>query len=144
MQWVMTSHVRYYHKKNKTSGHIWQGRFKSFIVEKDSYYLTLMRYIEANALRADLSKTAQDWQYGSLSERVFRNRKILNKPYGELDNWVEYVNTPQTQKEIDKIRNSINRQAPLGNENWVIKMAKKHGLLSTLKARGRPKNKKKL
>ncbi len=34
----------------------------------------------------------------------------------------------QTQKEIDKIRNSINRQAPLGNENWVIKMAKKHGL----------------
>ncbi len=50
----------------------------------------------------------------------------------------------QTQKEIDKIRNSINRQAPLGNENWVIKMAKKHGLLSTLKARGRPKNKKKL
>ncbi|NYT27836.1 MAG: hypothetical protein H0A76_08040 [Candidatus Thiodubiliella endoseptemdiera] len=34
MQWVMTSHVRYYHKKNKTSGHIWQGRFKSFIVEK--------------------------------------------------------------------------------------------------------------
>ncbi len=47
MQWVMTSYVRYYHKKNKTSGHIWQGRFKSFIVEKDSYYLTLMRYIEA-------------------------------------------------------------------------------------------------
>ncbi len=68
----------------------------------------------------------------------------MNKPYGELDNWVEYVNTPQTQKEIDKIRNSINRQAPLGNENWVIKMAKKHGLLSTLKARGRAKNKKKL
>ncbi len=48
------------------------------------------------------------------------------------------------KKEIDKIRNSINRQAPLGNENWVIKMAKKHGLLSTLKAKGRPKNKKKL
>ena len=26
MQWIMTSHVRYYHKKNKTSGYIWQGR----------------------------------------------------------------------------------------------------------------------
>ena len=49
MQWVMTSHVRYYHKNNKTSGHIWQGRYKSFMVEKDSYYLTLIRYIEANA-----------------------------------------------------------------------------------------------
>ncbi|KAF3977342.1 MAG: transposase, partial [Methylococcales symbiont of Iophon sp. n. MRB-2018] len=60
MQWVMTSHVRYYHRKNKTSGYIWQGRFKSFLVEKESYYLTLFRYIEANALRAKLSTTAQD------------------------------------------------------------------------------------
>ena len=54
MQWVMTSHVRYYHKKNKTSGHIWQGRYKSFMVEQESYYIALIRYIEANALRADL------------------------------------------------------------------------------------------
>jgi putative transposase len=47
MQWVMTSHVCYYHKKNQTSGHIWQGRFKSFIVQKDNYYLTLLRYIKS-------------------------------------------------------------------------------------------------
>ncbi|NYT27291.1 MAG: transposase [Candidatus Thiodubiliella endoseptemdiera] len=70
MQWVMTSMCVIIIRK-QTSEHIWQGRFKSFIVEKDSYYLTLMRYIEANALRADLSKTAQDWQYRSLSEKVF-------------------------------------------------------------------------
>ena len=66
MQWVMTSHVRYYHKKNRTSGHIWQGRYKSFIVEKESYYISLIRYIEANALRAKLVLKAQDWDYGSL------------------------------------------------------------------------------
>nr|WP_066044493.1 transposase [Bathymodiolus septemdierum thioautotrophic gill symbiont] len=144
MQWVMTSHVRYYHKKNKTSGHIWQGRFKSFIVEKDNYYLTLLRYIEANALRANLSKFAQDWQYGSLAERVFKNRTLLHPPYLKLDDWTAYVNTPIYQKELDKIRNSVNRQAPLGNKNWTIKIAKKYGLLSTLKARGRPKNEKKL
>jgi len=59
MQWVMTSHVRYYHRKNKTSGHIWQGRYKSFIVQKDSYYLSLLRYIEANALRAKLVNEAE-------------------------------------------------------------------------------------
>ena len=34
MQWIMTSHVRYYHKKNKTLRHIWQGRYKSFICRK--------------------------------------------------------------------------------------------------------------
>lgn len=112
----------------------------SFIVEKDGYYLTLLRYIEANALRAALSKTAQDWQYGSLAERVFNNRILLHKPYAQLDDWMTYVNTPQSQSEIDKIRDSVNRQAPLGGENWAAKIAKKYGLLSTLNAIGRVKN----
>ena len=67
----------------------------------------------------------------------------MHKPYiGLDDDWVEYVNVPQHQKEIDKIRNSVNRQAPLGGENWTVKITKKYGLLSTLNARGRPKNKK--
>ena len=66
MQWVMTSHVRYYHRKNKTSGHIWQGRYKSFIVQKENYYLTLIRYVEANAKRAKLTKDAKTWIYSSL------------------------------------------------------------------------------
>ncbi|MDP0563478.1 MAG: hypothetical protein QS721_14600 [Candidatus Endonucleobacter sp. (ex Gigantidas childressi)] len=101
-------------------------------------------YIEANALRAKLSKTAQDWQYGSLAERVFKHRNLLSKPYAKLDDWVEYVNTPIYQKELDKRRNSVNRQAPLGEKNWAAKVAKKYGLLSTLKARVRPKNEKKL
>ncbi|KAF3980378.1 MAG: hypothetical protein HFP76_02345 [Methylococcales symbiont of Iophon sp. n. MRB-2018] len=125
MQWVMTSHVRYYHKKNKSSGHIWQGRFKSFLVEKESYYLSLFRYIEANALRAKLSTTAQDWRYGSLAERVFKSRTLLHKPYMQLNDWTNYVNTPQTQKELDKIRNSVNRQAPIGSKNWVVKITQK-------------------
>ncbi|CAC9543270.1 hypothetical protein [uncultured Gammaproteobacteria bacterium] len=35
----MTPHVRYYHKKNKTSRYIWQGRFKGFMLKQGSYYL---------------------------------------------------------------------------------------------------------
>ncbi len=42
MQWLMTSHVRRYHHYYGTSGHIWQGRFKSFIVEGDGHLLTLL------------------------------------------------------------------------------------------------------
>jgi REP element-mobilizing transposase RayT len=56
MQWVMTSHVRYYHRKNKTSGHVWQGRYKSFIVQQDDYYAVVMKYVEASALRTKLVK----------------------------------------------------------------------------------------
>jgi len=139
MQWVMTSHVRYYHKKNKTSGHIWQGRYKSFMVEKESYYLTLIRYIETNAHRAKLTKKAQDWKYGSLYERVTKNRELLNEPYVTLyDEWINYVNQPLREGELENIRNSVNRQAPLGQEQWQVEIATKYGMLSTLRSRGRP------
>ena len=139
MQWVMTSHVRYYHKKNKTSGHIWKGRYKSFMVEKESYYLTLIRYIESNAHRTKLTQKAEEWKYGSLYERVTKKRELLNEPYVELyDEWVQYVNQPLKEGELEKIRNSVNRQAPLGQEQWQIETATKYGMLSTLRKRGRP------
>jgi len=41
--------------------------------------------------------------------------------------------------ELEKIRNSVNRQAPLGKDEWQIIVASQHGLLSTLGSRGRPK-----
>lgn len=89
------------------------------IIAKESYYLILIRYIEANAFRAKLVKKAEDWTYGSLQERVEENRKLLNEPYITLyEEWVKYVNTPLREGELDNIRNSVNRQAPLGREQW--------------------------
>lgn len=140
MQWVMTSHVRYYHRKNKTSGHVWQGRYKSFIIEKESYYISVMRYIEANALRAGLVTKGEEWIYGSLHERVLTERILLSEPLIEIgDDWVNYVNEPMKMYEIEKIRNSVNRQAPLGEDGWQLEVAAQYGLLSTLGNRGRPR-----
>lgn len=140
MQWVMTSHVRYYHKKNGTSGHVWQGRFKSFIVERESYYRTLIRYIEANAKRAKRVKRAEAWLYGSLNERIEKSRELLDEPYMELDeDWTAYVDEPIRKNELEKIRNSVNRQAPLGEAEWQMHTAAELGLLSTINERGRPR-----
>lgn len=142
MQWIMTSHVRYYHQKNKTSGHVWQGRYKSFIIEKESYYISVMRYIEANALRANLVKKAEEWKYGSLHERISSqlDETHLCEPLMDLgDDWKNEVNTPMKIYELEKIRNSVNRQAPLGEEGWQMEVGSQYGLLSTLGNRGRPK-----
>jgi len=140
MQWVMTSHVRYYHRKNKTSGHVWQGRYKSFIIEKENYYISVMRYIEANALRVGLMNHAEEWKYGSLHERISTERILLSEPLIEIgDDWVKFVNEPMKMYEIEKIRNSVNRQAPLGEDGWQLEVASQYGLLSTLGNRGRPR-----
>ena len=139
MQWLMTSHVRYYHRKNKTSGHVWQGRYKSFIVQKDSYYIEVMRYIEANALRAGLVEKAEDWIYGSLYARISSTAHLSESLVELGDNWKESVNAAMQADELEKIRNSVNRQAPLGKDEWQIVVASQHGLLPTLGNRGRPK-----
>jgi len=55
----MTSHVRRYHQHYKTSGHIWQGRFKTFIIQEDSHLLTVLKYVEGNPVRAGLVNLAQ-------------------------------------------------------------------------------------
>ena len=71
--------------------------------------------------------------------RSRKNRELLNEPYVILyDEWVKYVNQPLREGELENIRNSVNRQAPLGQEQWQIETATKYGMLSTLSKRGRP------
>ena len=62
MQWLTLTHTQRLRAHNHSTGygHIYQGRYKSFIVQKDNYFLQLCRYIESNALRAGLTRKAQD------------------------------------------------------------------------------------
>ena len=108
--------------------------------KQESYYITLMRYIEANALRAGLVNSAEAYMYASLYERLHHNRFLLHQPYMDLDNeWLQYVSTPLAVHELDTIRNSVNRQSPLGELDWQVEKASKLGLMATLNPRGRPK-----
>ncbi len=70
MQWLMTSHVRRYHRHYGSSGHVWQGRFKSFPVQDDDHLLTVVRYVEGNPVRAGMVKSAKDWPWSSHRENV--------------------------------------------------------------------------
>ena len=61
MQWLLTSHAHGYRKRYRGSGHVWQGRFRSFPIEENQHLLTVLRYVERNPLRAGLVTHAQDW-----------------------------------------------------------------------------------
>src|SRR5260221_11811046 len=66
MRWVGVTHVRRHHAHYHTrgGGHLYQGRFKSFPAQDDRHLLTVLRYVEANALRARLVDRAEDWRWG--------------------------------------------------------------------------------
>ena len=70
MQWLLTTHVRRLHRREGTSGRVWQGRFKAFPIQHDEHLLTVMRYVERNALRAGLVDDAVAWPWGSLAWRA--------------------------------------------------------------------------
>ena len=143
MQWLMTSHVRRHHRQYDSRGHVWQGRFKAFAIQRGAHMLTILRYVERNPLRAGLVERAQDWPWSSLHRRRRSNRNtepqfLRDSPVERGRNWVATVNRPMTDDELAAIRVSVNRGTPWGDPKWQRKTATRLGLESTLRPRGRP------
>jgi len=70
------------------------------------------------------------------------SRLLINKVPIELpQDWQEYVDEPLTERELERLRESIKRQSPYGRSVWQIQLSKKLGLESTLRPRGRPRKK---
>ena len=67
MGWVGGTHTMRYHAHYQTSGygHVYQQRNKSFPIQDDEHFLVVCRYVERNALRAELVARAEDWRWGS-------------------------------------------------------------------------------
>jgi putative transposase len=141
MQWLMTSHVRRYHQHYGTRGHLWQGRYKSFLIQKDNHLLAVIRYIEGNPKRAGLVNSAKDWLWSSCRETIkIKNHSLIDEIPIELPtNWEEYINKPLTMKELERLRQSVIRQSPYGNESWQLRVSQDLGLESTIRPRGRPR-----
>jgi putative transposase len=145
MQWLLTAHVRRYHRHHGTSGHVWQGRFKAFPTQDDFHLLIVLRYIERNPLRARLVKRAEAWDWCSLPVRRGRTRPrwLTDPPQSIPREWTAIVNEPQSESEEAAVRNSIRRGAPLGDADWQKRVARQLGLESSLRPIGRPRKVKK-
>jgi putative transposase len=141
--WLFTTHVRWYHAKYASTGRVWQGRFKAFVAQGDHHLLTVMRYVERNALRARLVDRAEDWEWGSLAWRrtIAPKVSLAVSPVPLPSYWRHLVNEPQTAAELAEIRTCVNRQRPFGAADWVAAQAKELGLSQSLAAMGRPRRK---
>jgi putative transposase len=140
-RWLFTTHVRHYHQKHGTIGRLWQGRYKAFIAQDDHYLLTLIRYVERNALRKNLVARAEDWRWTSLRWRSQDRPPVLLEPppLALPGNWAEFVNLPQTAAELEAIRASVNKQRPFGDPAWAREKAREAGLEQSLISVGRPR-----
>jgi putative transposase len=143
---ICNRQVRLLHRENQSlgGGHIYQGRYKSFPIQDEAYLFEVLRYVEANPLRAKLVDRAEDWPWSSLS-RVPIYDGLVEVARPELAPWVrdepwhQTVNRIQTRERLCSLQQSVVRGTPQGQPDWVAGLAAKHGLESTMRPRGRPR-----
>lgn len=141
IHWLLTTHAKRHHRQRASSGRIWTSRFKAFPIQDDRHLLTVVRYVERNALRASLVTSAEEWPWGSLRWRSEERPalSLASLPIQLPANWADFVNAPQTAAEIAEVRRCVNRGRPFGDSAWVQQTAMELGLGHTLVRRGRPR-----
>ena len=73
-----------FNRRNHCCGHVFQGRFKSILVDKEAYLLELARYIVLNPVRAGMVQRAQDWPWSSFRATI----GLVKKPVWLQDDWL--------------------------------------------------------
>ncbi|MEW6558252.1 MAG: transposase [Elusimicrobiota bacterium] len=134
MQSMLTRYARYFNIKYKKVGHLFQGRYKAILCQKENYLLELIRYIHLNCIRAGLVKSPSQWLWSS--HRVYlgleRNpivddRKVLEFFDRDINNarkkYAEFIREGITLKSRKELY-PPERFPVLGNEKFLEKIGK--------------------
>ena len=109
--------------------------FKSLPIRDDSHYLTVCRYVDRDALRAQLVSRVEDWRWCWL--RPTEPSLLSSWPVPRLPNWVARVDEPLTDGEREGVRRSVQQGRAFGDPHWRDSAAARFGLQSTLRPLGR-------
>jgi putative transposase len=120
------------------------------VIQSDEHLLTVLRYIEANPLRAKIVKRADDYRWSSylchglgaadeLLDSLVNYEELAKRPDVRQRKWAQKVHTPIDGKRLAALRRSVATGLPYGERTWVERLAKRLELDLTIRARGRPK-----
>lgn len=138
MRWITSTHVRRYQQAHDGVGlgHVYQGRYRNSLIQTDEHLLSVLRYVEANALRAGLVSRAEQWRWSSLQRTTTsEGRHIISpSPVVRPSNWLELVNDPEPR--LAQIRRAIRRGHPFGAKDFVEETVRRLRLESTVRRTG--------
>ena len=104
------------------SGHLYQGRYKSFAMQGDDHLANVARYIERNALRAKLIERAELWPWSGVGQSLLEEKLRLPLapwPIPRRKDWTDWLNLPQISAEEAAIQRSIKTGHPYGSDAWI-------------------------
>jgi putative transposase len=150
VQSLLVSHTQRYHRQHRSSGHVWQGRFKSPVIQDDDHLLAVLRYLEANPLRAKMVERAGDYRWSSFAAHGDGRADPLLDPIPAYEalgrgpalrrrRWTAYVHQTPDADELSAIRRSNETGLPYGESSWVKRLSKRLKLDLIIRPRGRPR-----
>jgi putative transposase len=150
LQSLTVAHTWRHHKRHRTSGHVWQGRFKSPVIQDDGHLLVVLRYIEANPLRARMVADPAEYRWSSFPHHGLGHDDSLLGLFSEWEElgrteaerrrrWRAKVRAAQAESEVAAVRGSLRSGRPYGTAEWTERIAERLGIDLTLRTRGRPR-----
>ncbi|MBI2214219.1 MAG: transposase [Acidobacteria bacterium] len=133
MQWLNGTYAAWFNRQHERSGHLLGGRFHAFLVEKETYYLELLRYVVLNPVRAKMVERPEQYRWSSYramagyeAPPAWLNVSDLAEFFGAAEVWTEnfraYVEEKLTSEE--RLFDRVQRQIYLGTEGWIASMRK--------------------
>ncbi|OIO47204.1 MAG: hypothetical protein AUJ31_00235 [Parcubacteria group bacterium CG1_02_39_15] len=157
MMRLTLAYSSYFNRRYRGVGHVWQGRYKNSIIDKDNYFIWCGLYIELNPLRAALVAKPEDWQFSSYNFYIFgKAHPLIEKvididpyyyqglgdtPERRQEKYRQYVNDVINEKFLKDTRNQLDKGV-FGNEKFIREMKTRFKIRS-LRSRGRPRKEEK-
>jgi len=139
--WLSLTHACRWQRVHETrgTGPVYQGRFKAIPVQIGTHFVTVMRYVERNAVRAGLVSRAEDWPWCSASMLAGSLKPELHPwPMDKPANWGRLVNEPETEVALAAIRKCVAGGSPFGAKEWREETAAQLGWTSGIRPEGHP------
>lgn len=129
MQSIGRQYVRYFNHKYQRTGTLWEGRFRSCLVDAESYLFELYRYIELNPVRASMVDSPDEYPWSSYrinalgieSELCTPHERYLALGRSRAERQKSYramIQTAVSQTLIDDIRQSTSKGMAMGSEKF--------------------------
>ena len=126
-------------KRNGWTGHLWQERFCSFVMD-EIHLLAAVRYVELNPVRAALCKSAELWPWSSARAHLSGNddQLVSVKPMQDrVKSWQEYLQDENDSAIIEVVRKHTKTGRPAGPKEFLVELEKLTGKKLRKSKRGR-------
>lgn len=136
MQAVGRSYVRYFNDLTNRSGTLWEGRYRSTLIQADPYFLACQVYIDLNPVQAGIASKAADYQWSSHSHYAgLRTDKLItphalawslgNTPFAREAAYAELVRQGVSASQQRALTQSVLTGWPLGGSAFMAELQKK-------------------